>query len=158
MNFMEFNSMVICENQIMKRKIREQYIKEFINVNHQYFYKDIKKLHKYHDGLCYDGYLWDYLKKGILISEDDLNKKLISMNNDFVYVMWDIHSEEKIFIENYWKFQKDDILKMNPEIFLKGESFLPEDIYIFDKDMTWTLIKTHEDIGEEERYCLMQQK
>lgn len=157
MNFMEFKSMIICENQIMKRKIREQYIKEFINVNHQYFYKDIKKLHKYRDGLCYNGYLWDYLKKGILISEDDLNKKLISMNNDFVYVMWDIHSEEKIFIENYWKFQKDDILKMNPEIFLKGESFLPEDIYIFDKDMTWTLIKTHEDIGEE-RYCLMQQK
>lgn len=152
MNFEEFNLQIKCENQ--KKNLREKYIHIFINTNHERYNDDIKKLHNYHDGLCYDGYLWDYLKQGVLISESDLNKRLISISHDFVYVMWDIHSEEKIFIENYWKFQKDDILKMHPEILLKGEYFLPEDIYIFDKDMTWTLIKTHEDI-DGERFCLM---
>ena len=30
---------------------------------------------------------------------------------------------------------------------------VPQDIYIFDKNMTWTLIKTHEDINGH-CYCL----
>ena len=56
-------------------------------------------------------------------------------------------------MKDYWKFDKDAVLKMDFEILLDGEEYLPEDIYIFDESMTWTLIKTHEDI-DGKCYCL----
>lgn len=65
----------------------------------------------------------------------------------------DIHSCERIFADEYWKFGKDAVLKINFETLIKGEIYLPEDIYIFDENLTWTLIKTHENI-KGKCYCL----
>lgn len=63
------------------------------------------------------------------------------------------HSCERILIEDYWKFDKDSVIEIDFNVLLEGEAYLPEDIYIFDKNMTWTLIKTHEDINGH-CYCL----
>lgn len=70
-----------------------------------------------------------------------------------VFVFWDIHSCERILIEDYWKFDKDSVIEIDFNVLLEGETYLPEDFYIFDKNMTWTLIKTHEDINGH-CYCL----
>lgn len=86
-----------------------------------------------------------------MIEELYIDKMAGKLNS--VYVFWDIHSCERIFIKDYWKFDKDPVLKLDIKMLLKGEKYLPEDIYIFDKSFTWTFIKTHEDI-ERKRYCL----
>jgi len=67
--------------------------------------------------------------------------------------MWDIHTKERIFIKDYWKFKKKAVLKMKANLLFEGEIHLPEDIYIFDDSFNWTIAKTHEDI-DGERYCL----
>ena len=58
-----------------------------------------------------------------------------------------------VLIEDYWRFEKDAVLKLDFETLIEGEKYLPEDIYIFDKNITWTLIKTHEDI-DGKSYCI----
>ena len=70
-----------------------------------------------------------------------------------IYVFWDIHSSEKIWIKDYWKFDKDAVLRMSMDTLLAGCEFLPEDIYICDSTFQWTFVMTHEEI-ENKRYCL----
>ena len=69
-------------------------------------------------------------------------------------MFWDIHSCERILIKDYWRFEKDAVLQMSMNLLLENEMYLPEDIYIVDKDFSWTMVKTHEDI-DGKRYCLV---
>ena len=92
-----------------------------------------------------------YLKEPIVITKDYF--ETIAAGIGEVYVFWDIHSCERIFIEDYWKFDKEVVLKMDLKTLIKGEKYLPEDIYIFDVDCEWTMIKTHEYI-DKKCYCL----
>ncbi len=47
---------------------------------------------------------------------------------DSLIIFWNIHSWERIFAKNYWKFKK-------------------EDVYTFDYSFEWNDIITHEDYG-----------
>lgn len=47
-------------------------------------------------------------------------------------MFWDIHSKDRIFIPNYWKYPKEAFLKMKVEEFLENMNNLPEDIYVVD--------------------------
>lgn len=131
--------------------LREKYIERFINIKSETYINNIKDKIRFSDGYCYTGYLWDCLKKPIII-DDNYLKSIVKSIGD-VYVFWDIHSCEQIFIEDYWKFDKDDLLELDYQKLIEGECYLPEDIYIFDKKMNWTIIKTHEDI-DGQKYCL----
>lgn len=98
-------------------------------------------------------YVWDCLKNPTIKSEKTINNIIDNLHSRSIYVMWDIHTKERIFIEDYWKFDKRSVLKISADIFLKGEKYLPEDVYIFDDSMEWSIIKTHEEI-DDERFCL----
>ena len=82
-------------------------------------------------------------------------------------------SERKIVIPNYWKFPKDTVLRVPSAALVRalgyswhdavdGRAILPEDLYLFDVDMTFSLIPTHEHRYEDspeyqqygERCCL----
>lgn len=151
MNIKDFKSQINIISNDEANIIRKQFIARFINVNSSHYKKYIKKLEKYVDGYCYEGYLWDCLKESYVIDEKYIDDKANGFND--VYIMWDINTCEKIYIEDYWKFGKIDILNGDMNVLLEGEVFLPEDYYIFDKEMQWCLIKTHEDI-DGCRYCL----
>jgi len=62
--------------------------------------------------------------------------------------LWDIHTCEKILIEDYWKFPKERVIKVDVTSLKEGLEYLPEDIYIFNYDFSWTYILTHEDDGK----------
>lgn len=151
MDFKTFNTKLTILNKTERSKLRDRYIKKFINVNHELYQEQIQSKKNCLDGYCYGGYLWDYIKDPVIIDKDYI--EAVAKNIDKVYVFWDIHSHERIFIKNYWKFDKDAILQLSLKTLLEGENFLPEDIYIFDNTITWTLIKTHEDI-DGKCYCL----
>lgn len=151
MDFSVFKDRIeICDKKLGET-LRDQYCNKFVNVNEESYQEQIESRHKCIDGYCYLGYLWDHIINPIIIAEEDIAKKAVDLGK--VYVFWDIHSCERIFIKDYWKFDKDAVLKMNMATLLQGEGYLPEDIYIFDESFTWTFIKTHEDIRGM-RFCL----
>lgn len=140
---------IIPENEA--QKLRQHYIDTFINVDKEYYKKYIEIRHNYSDGLCYTGYLWDCLNDVSVIDIESI-KEIVPMLNE-VFVFWDVHTKENIFIEDYWKFGKEDVLKLDLELLIMNIQFLPEDIYIFNEDLTWTIILTHE-YFEGKRWCL----
>ena len=134
-------------------EIRKKYINKFIDKECEEYKEFIKKTKRYIDGECYDGYLWDclFIKELEIIKEKYFND--VSCKIEDVYVFWDIHSCQKIGIDEYWRFDKHDVLRLDFNVLLKGLKYLPEDIYIFDNTYNWTLIYTHEEI-DECRYCI----
>ena len=131
--------------------MREKYIKTFVNTDSDFYNKYIKTLKKFSDGLCYIGYLWDCFKQPNIISEKKLNEIMNDKKN--IYIMWDIHSSDRIFIPNYWKFPKRSVLFVEfwTDTIKKG---LPEDIYLFDETFSWSAVFTHETNSNDEPYCL----
>lgn len=151
MDFKIFKTQLEVLGNVEGGELRKKYIQKFVNTDHELYQDQIQLTHKFLDGYCYLGYLWDYIKNPVLIEKEYLEAMAGKINK--VYVFWDIHSCERIFVKDYWKFDKDAVLKMEFEMLLEGEEYLPEDIYIFDESMTWTLVKTHEDI-DGKCYCL----
>ncbi|MBO5417688.1 MAG: hypothetical protein J6A50_03665 [Clostridia bacterium] len=137
------------------KEIRNKFTNIFINKESPYYLNLIEKMEMYCDGLCYDGYLWDCLENFKVISEKDANEMI--KEKERIFVMWDIHSCQKIFIPDYWKFPKESVLCIEKwDEAIKKE--LPEDIYLFDESFQWSVIFTHEDDSDGERYCLLARK
>lgn len=144
MELKTFRTKVTLLNETERNRLREKYINTFIDQNHKRYQDQIVLRKRCIDGNCYDGYLWDYLKSREII--DTLYVQEAANRIADVYVFWDIHSCEKILVKDYWKFEKDAMLKLNFTLLLQGKEYLPEDIYIFNESFTWTIILTHEDL------------
>lgn len=123
--------------------IRDRYIARFVDTSSEHYATYIATTTQYRDGLYYVGYLWDTLKCGRVIPEAEILNRP-DLESVTIYVMWDLHSDEHIFIEDYWKFPRDAALELTYQDLMAGLCYLPEDIYIFDKAYTWSLILTHE--------------
>ena len=132
-------------------KLRDAYCSSFANTKSDGYKKNIATYHNYSDDYCYNGYIWEHLANPMLAEERSLMKIIQKLKK--IYVLWDIHSCERILVEDYWKFEKETILLLDGDMLIKSLHLLPEDIYIFDDKYTWTMILTHEYIGDE-RYCL----
>ena len=132
-------------------ELRLKYIRNFIDTTKAYYINFIEQKIKFSDGLCYTGYLWDCLKNPRTISETEVSHILQGKQN--IYIMWDIHSCERIFISNYWKYPKTSVLSViswSDSI----KSDLPKDIYLFDDTFSWSVIFTHETDEQNNKYCL----
>jgi len=147
-----FKENIIVLNDIDGERARKRYIETFVDTKGEFYKTYIQKRHKYIDGYCYTGYLWDILYHKIAVSEEYIQEIAKNMND--IYVFWDIHSCERILIEDYWKFEKNNVLKMNISTLILGLDYLPEDIYIFDEKCKWSFIFTHE-YTDNHRYCLL---
>lgn len=90
--------------------------------------------------------LWDNLLDFSRITMKSLIEELTDKQE--VLVLWDIHSCDRIFIENYWRFPKHNVIRVDGKWLIQGFEHLPEDIYIFDYDLSWTYILTHENDGK----------
>lgn len=126
-------------------KYRDIYIKKFIDpYTHAKSYQErIEKLCEFSDGLCYEGYLWDFLKSETYIGDTQIEnyRKFLKQ----VFVFWDNNSRDRIFIKNYWKFGKKDMIELDYNLLLDHLEFFPEDIYITNETLRWTIVFTHED-------------
>ena len=151
MELFEFKQNVSVIKEDEMRRIREMYCSSFFNTSSTDYKTAIERMQNYSDGFCYTGYLWDYLSTPIQIELDYLFAKV--RNYKDIYVLWDIHSCERIFIEEYWKFGKEDVLLLDGNTLVEALHLLPDGIYIFDSSYKWTAILTHEYL-ENRRYCL----
>lgn len=128
--------------------LRIKFINSFIKTESDYYKKYILEKKMFSDGMCYIGYLWDCLHHSKNISPQESLTFLETKKN--IYIMWDIHSKDRIFIPNYWKYPKHSILKVD----FWSESYfrdLPEDIYLFDETFSWCIVYTHEEIEDNTR-------
>ena len=138
-------------NSEYSQLIRELYIECFVNTQSPHYIEGVQTRIPFRDGLCYTSYLWDCLKKPKKISRNKALNLLWERKN--VFIMWDIHSEERIFIPNYWKYPKESVLLL--EVFDEEKlKDLPEDIYIFDDTFSWSVILTHETDRKGNPYCI----
>ena len=132
-------------------QIREKCIEKFVAYNSDYYKEYIKKTRLFSDGECYTGYLWDCMKEKEIILEKDAEDCFLKISQ--FYVLWDIHTKDRIFIPNYWKYPKASVLSVQEW----SDSFkndLPEDIYLFDDSFSWSAVFTHETDEENNKYCL----
>ena len=131
--------------------LRSEYISAFVNCDSPHYRKYIEQKRMFTDGICYVGYLWDCLLNMDVISE--YRAKMMLTEKRDVFIMWDIHSCERILIPDYWEYPKTSVL-------YTGEwsdslmSELPEDLYLFDETFRWSVIFTHETNDKGRRYCL----
>ena len=130
--------------------IREKYISRFVDPESDHYMRYIAELREFSDGLYYTGYLWDCLKSAVQVEEEDVYDMELDR---IVYVLWDLHSSDRIHIEDYWKFPRRAILRLRFCDLVEGRECLPEDIYIFDEELTWSLILTHEYDDKGNRFC-----
>lgn len=150
MIFEDFKEQVEVLSEEESNVLREFYIEKFIDISKENYKMNIAKMKLFSDGYCYTGYLWDYLLNYNKITLKSLFDELANKRD--VLILWDIHSCDRILIENYWRFPKDRVIKVDIEYLKEGIEYLPEDIYIFDYDFSWTYIITHEDDGKR-RIC-----
>lgn len=143
MSFEEIQKRIEYMPKDIALQIRNAYINKFINTESEYYKKSVEVVTEFSDGRCYTGYLWDCMNNPIVIKFEDVAGYKEKLND--VMIFWDIHSKERIWVENYWKFGKDSVLKLKFADFLDNLDLFPEDIYVFDDTMKWTLVLTHED-------------
>ena len=142
--------MIILDSQ-KSDALRCNYINNFVDIASTYYKENIEQKTMFSDGLCYTGYLWDCLLNPSIISESKADQLL--KDKQKIFIMWDIHSCDRILIPDYWKFPKTRILGADNWL----ETFkddLPEDVYVFDDTFSWSVIFTHETDVKENRYCL----
>ena len=135
--------------------LRCNYIKNFVDTASTYYKENIEQKTMFSDGLCYTGYLWDCLLNPSIILENKAEQFLQKKRK--IFIMWDIHSCDRILIPDYWKFPKTKVLYSDTWV----ETFkddLPEDVYVFDDTFSWSVIYTHETDVKNNRYCLFVDK
>jgi len=137
--------------------LRARYIRTFINVHHPCYAEHIAALHHYADGWCYRGYLWDFFAHADVCTPEEA-LATIAASRTPLYVMWDIHSAENIFIEDYWKYPKRAVLSLSAAEFPAVFPSLPEDIYVFPPQFDWTVALTHEFWADNTRDCRIVRK
>ncbi len=143
-------------NILKKRKakvLREKYIEKYVDVTGKAYNEKILKLYEMSDGLCYIGYLWDCFKNYSLADETECLHILAEKNNFIIF--WDINSSDYIRIKNYWNYPKDAVLQIDNKEFIEKMSSFPEDLYIFDETLSWTVVLTHEVTEEGKRSCIL---
>ena len=102
----------------MGENIRLKYINKFVDSTHPQYQEQIEKKHKFIDGYCYLGYLWDYMKTPSIINKEYIKEK----SKDYNY---EIEEQEidNIFNELYYSgiFENGKLVKTFNEIILNKE-------------------------------------
>jgi hypothetical protein len=67
--------------------------------------------------------------------------------------MADDHSRDRIPGAPLWPYPAYSVARFEPQRLLESLDSLPEDIYVFDSSVSWTLVHTHEDDGRRRICC-----
>ena len=130
--------------------IRSDYIRTFVDTESEFYKRNIATKRLYRDGWFYQGYLWDCIRPIEAQKFTEFSRFLSDLKRP-VNVMWDLHSEEKIPVLNYWKFPRDRVIMLDSDLIPGNLEHLPEDIYVFDSPLCWTYIATHDTGADDSR-------
>lgn len=134
--------------------IRDVFLSTFIDMECSYYKDRIANMMQFSDGMCYTGYLWDcMINKERVSRQYAVNMMEASLGT--IYILWDIHSRERIRIPDYWKYPKSSVLCINSAEICATISTLPEDCYFFDESLSWAFALTHEESKPGKKLCYL---
>jgi hypothetical protein len=149
--FRAFSSAIEILPTSMAEEVRRSFNAARLDPRYAREAADALRLHEFSDGPAYTGYLWDFLADKRVVRDDelwDLVRPLAS-----VYVMWDLHSVERVLIPDDFRFPRGTVMNASPGVIQRGLEYLPEDLYLFDSSYSWAGALTHEYV-EDARFCL----
>jgi hypothetical protein len=129
---------------------RQAYLEAFVNTTSDYYRRFIATPRRFSDGVHYEGYLWDCLRSHARITVQRFEHEVVGYPE--VFVMADDHSRDRIPGAPLWPFAPMSVACFQPRHLLDSLETLPEDIYVFDSTVSWTLVLTHEHDGRR-RFC-----
>ena len=120
---------------------RQAYIEAFVDTSSEYYQRWIAQPRQFSDGIHYTGYLWDCLRSPSGITIQRFRHEVV--RHPEVFVMADDHSRDRIPAP-LWPYPPLSVACFKPQPLLESLDTLPEDIYVFDSSVSWTLVLTHE--------------
>ena len=129
---------------------RQAYLDAFVDTTSEHYNRYIASLRQFSDGVHYEGYLWDCLRSPTRITVERFRHEVI--RHPEVFVLADDHSRDRIPGAPLWPYPPYSVARFQPQTLLESLDTLPEDIYVFDSSVSWTLVFTHEDDGRR-RIC-----
>jgi hypothetical protein len=130
---------------------RQAYLDAFIDTSSDHYRRYIACPRQFSDGVHYEGYLWDCLRSPSRITIQRFRHEVVL--HPEVFVMADDHSRDRIPGASLWPYRPYSVARFFPEALLRLLDSLPEDIYVFDSSVSWTLVLTHEDDGRSRICC-----
>lgn len=135
---------------------RRAFIDAFVDVKSDYF-RTYLAPRPCSDGDHYIGYLWDCLRSRTRISSRELRERVGTYSN--VFVMADDHSRDHKINTLMWPYAPRSVASFQSKHLVHGFKSLPDDLYIFDSSLSWTLVLTHEsDDNTKKRKSLQQRR
>jgi hypothetical protein len=122
--------------------LREAYLDAFVDRSSEHYRRHIATKLRFSDGEHYTGYLSDNVRNWERITSERFAIEIVRYPE--VYVMADDHSRERVIGAPLWPFAPYSVVSLPPTLLLQLLPALPEDIYVFDSSVSWTLIRTHE--------------
>jgi len=130
---------------------RQAYLDEFVDTSSEHYQRYIAHPRQFSDGVHYEGYLWDCLRSPSRITLQRFRHEVV--RHPRVLVMADDHSRDSIPGAPLWPYRPYSIARFSSRELLDCLDSLPEDIYVFDESVAWTLVLTHEDDGKRRICC-----
>lgn len=128
---------------------RQGYIEAFVDTSSENYVRRIAQPRHFSDGIHYHGYLWECLRSATRITIQRFRLEVIRRPD--VFVMADDHSRDLVGAP-LWPYPALSVARFGPRALLQALDSLPEDIYVFDSSVSWTLVLTHEN-DEKRRIC-----
>jgi hypothetical protein len=130
---------------------RDAYLKAFVDTSCDYYERYIAHPRQFSDGIHYEGYLWDCLRRGQRITVQRFRTEVARYQE--VFVMADDHSRDRVMGAPLWPYAPYSVARFKAPALLQSLRLLPEDIYVFDESVSWTVVLTHER-DHKRRYCV----
>ena len=131
--------------------LREAYLNAFVDRSSDHYRQYVENRIRFSDGEHYTGYLWDNLRSGVRITSQRFAHEIVRYPE--VRVMADDHSRNRVISAPLWPYPPYSVVVLPPNLLLELLPAFPEDIYVFDSTVSWTLIRTHEHDAKR-RICL----
>ena len=120
---------------------RKAYLEAFVDTSNEYFQR-IASPRQFSDGIHHTGYLWECLRSPLRITFQRFQHEVVSHLE--VFVMADDHSRDMVPGATLWPYAPYSVICFTPHELLQCLPALPEDMYIFEETLSWTLVLTHE--------------
>ncbi|WP_145076639.1 hypothetical protein [Aureliella helgolandensis] len=122
--------------------LRQAYVDAFVDTKCDHYAKYIRAERTFSDGKRYEGYIWDCLRQPKRVTFKRFTDTIVRFDQVFVFA--DDHSRDRVIGSPLWPYAALSVARFHPDTLLKCLPQLPEDIYVFDSSVSWTLILTHE--------------
>jgi hypothetical protein len=130
---------------------RQAYLEAFVDTTSGHYQRYIASPRQFSDGIHYEGYIWECLRSPSRITIQRFRLEVVRHSE--VFVMADDRSRDRIPGAQLWPYPPYSVARFEPRHLLESLESLPEDIYVFDPSVSWTLVLTHEDDGRRRICC-----